>query len=427
MKARLEPIRFIAIALLALLALAANVQQPATNYDEAKVGSYRLPDPLVLQNGQAVRDAAAWQGRRRQEILELFKTQVYGRSPARAADMRFEVSEMDEHALAGAAIRKQVSVYFNSKKDTPRMDILIYLPAAARRPVPLFLALGFTGNHTIHTDPVIRLKDEWSRDTKTKVAAKESSRGSSSSSWPVEKILARGYGLAAIYYGDIEPDFVGGIDYGVRPLFYQPGQTAPAADQWGAIGAWAWGLSRVMDYLAADRNVDSSRVTVMGHSRLGKTALWAGAQDARFAMVISNDSGEGGAALSRRNFGETIRDLNTRFPHWFCDNYKKYSDAVDRLPVDQHMLLALVAPRPLYIASAQDDQWADPRGEFLSAVAASPVYRLLGKKGIDSDRMPSVNEPIMNTIGYHIRTGKHAVTAYDWDQFLTFADKHLAR
>lgn len=409
-----------------LFALTANAQQSDVNYDESKVGNYTLPDPLALQNGQPVRDSATWYKRRRPEILELFRTHVYGRSPGRPREMTFEVFDVEERALGGAATRKQVTVYFTRKKNGPKMDMLIYLPAAARKPVPVFLVLGFTGNHTIHTDAGIKLKDEWMRDRNEKVPAQNSQRGSSTS-WQVEKVLARGYGLAAIYYGDIEPDFVGGITYGVRPLFYKPGQTKPAPDEWGAIGAWAWGLSRAMDYLSTDKDVDLRRVVVMGHSRLGKTALWAGAQDARFAMVIANNSGEGGAALSRRNYGETVKHLNTRFPHWFCDNYKQFSDRVEQLPVDQHMLLALAAPRPLYIASAQEDQWADPKGEFLSAVAAGSVYRLLGEQGLEADRMPPVNEPIIDTIGYHIRTGKHALTAYDWDQFLEFADKHLAK
>lgn len=400
------------------------------NYDEAKVPQYTLPDPLVLANGGKVADAKTWQSRRRPEILELFRQHVYGRSPGRPANMTFQVTSIERNALGGLATRKEVSVFFTGKKDGPKLDILIYQPNAAKKPAPAFLGLNFGGNHAVHSDLGITLSRQWMRESAgvTNNRATEASRGKEASRWQVEKVLKRGYAIATVYYGDIEPDFAEGWKLGVRAALSPKGaDTVFAADDWGAIGAWAWGLSRTLDYLETDKEIDAKRVAVIGHSRLGKTALWAGAEDERFAIVISNDSGCGGAALSRRQFGETVERINTVFPHWFCGNFKKYDLKESDLPVDQHELIALVTPRPVYVASAEEDRWADPRGEFLSAKHAEPVYRLFDKKGLGVDDMPPVNKPIGDVIGYHIRTGKHDVTEYDWDQYLNFADRHFGR
>jgi hypothetical protein len=266
----------------------------------------------------------------------------------------------------------------------------------------------------------------WDRKSHARQRAPEQSRGSDSG-FEVEKVLSRGYGFATIYYQQIEPDFQEGYKYGLRAAFFRPGQTEPAPGDWGAIGAWAYGLSRAMDYLVTDKDIDAQRVAVMGHSRLGKTALWAGALDTRFAMVLSSCPGEGGASLWRRNYGETLQSMAVMFPFWFCANLLKYKDDINRLPVDAHELIALNAPRPVYVTAAEDDQWADPRGEFLAMVAAGPVYRLLGAQGLGTDQMPPLNQPIQHTLAFHIRTGKHAVTAFDWDEFLAFADAHLRR
>src|SRR5450759_1039221 len=309
---------------------------------------------------ERMRDAKSWSSRRRPEILALYETEVFGKSPAKAAKLNYEVKGVEKGALGGKADRKVVTVYFGETRGGPKMDLLIYLPAGAKKAVPVFLGLSFSGIHAVANDAKVPLGTQWVRGVKE--PAPESSRGSAAERWQVEKILAAGYGLATVDYNDIEPDFVGGLKYGIRPLFFKPGQSEPAADEWGAIAAWGWAASRAMDYLEKDKEVDGTRVALFGHSRLGKTALWAGAQDTRFSMVIANESGEGGAAISRRNYGERTQDLNTRFPHWFDGNFKKYSAREDEMPFDSHMLLSLIAPRGLYVASAEEDRWSDPRG-----------------------------------------------------------------
>ncbi|MFI4860713.1 MAG: acetylxylan esterase [Phycisphaerales bacterium JB063] len=401
------------------------------SYDESSVPEFVLPDPLVSADGTPITTEEQWPARRA-ELLECFRDQMFGRlgEVTRAADVRFERIESDSAALDGKATRRQVRIHFTHQGDGLSMDLLLYLPNDAAGPVPVFVGMNFDGNHTVHDDPAILLPRSWVRDSDTlgvaNHQASEAGRGARKSRWPIETILARGYGIATVYYGELDPDFDDGLGNGVHGLAPPEDESDRPGDAGGAIAAWAWGYSRALDYMATDDAVDAARVIAMGHSRLGKAALWAGANDERFAMVVSNNSGCGGAALSRRRFGETIYAINSRFPHWFCSNFHAYNDNETELPFDQHELLALIAPRPVYVASAQDDRWADPRGEFLACVHASPVYELLGVDGLKTDTMPAVNAPQHEgRVGYHLRTGGHDVTAYDWQQYLDFADRHV--
>ncbi|MCX6953313.1 MAG: acetylxylan esterase [Verrucomicrobia bacterium] len=401
-----------------------------SNTDESKVGSLPLPDPLRAEDGTAIGDVAAWRARRRPELLRLFATEVYGRTPdAPRSGLRWETTSVDRTALRGKATRKEVTIHFTAQSDGPKLHLLIYQPNTGPGPFPAFLGLNYFGNQCVNADPGIALSTAWMRTSAefgiVNNRATEKTRGVHAHRWDVETVVARGYASVTAYYGDLCPDHVNGLGESVGALLKSGTTEQRPADGWGAIGVWAWGLSRALDYLQSDREIDARRVAVHGHSRLGKAALWAGVQDERFALVISNDSGCGGAALSKRDFGETVAMINKNFPFWFALNFRKYNDREAALPVDQHELLALVAPRPLYVASASEDLHADPKGEFLAAKFAEPVYALYGKKGLGVAAQPPVDHPVGETIGYHLRTGKHDITPYDWAQYLDFADRHL--
>ncbi len=388
-----------------------------------------LPELLKSEAGLSIGSAAQWEEIRRGEILNLFGDYVYGRVPESDVRVNYRLVFVDREALHGTAVEKEVVMEVCSGDDTLEIGMLIFLPKEQPRPVPLILGLNFYGNHTIHPDPQITITDSWVRNNNeigiVDNRATAASRGVRSNRWPVELILSRGYGLATIYYGDIDPDFDDGFSNGIHGIM-DPEVSGRGPSSWGSIAAWAWGLSRAMDYFEKDAEIDQERVAVMGHSRLGKTSLWAGAEDERFAMVISNNSGCGGAALSRRPYGERVSNINSAFPHWFAARFHDYNDNEGALPVDQHMLMALVAPRPLYVASAEEDDWADQRGEYLSLFHGSKVYSLYDKNLSLSFQMPGVDQPVTSgRLGYHIRSGRHDVTRYDWEQYLDFADRHL--
>ena len=386
-----------------------------------------IPDPLKLLNGKKIRNTRKWEKFARPELLMLFENNVYGKVPGSLTYASFDLIEENSAALDNRAKRKQIQLNF--KKDSLEfpVNVLIYLPKTDRK-VPVFLAYNFNGNHSVIYDSEIVLTEAWVRDNPSlgiiNNQITEQSRGVQSENWPIEKILENGYGLVTVYYGEIDPDKDDFTD-GIHPFFYSKYQNRPRSGEWGSISAWAWGLSRVLDYLYEDPDVDENKVIVMGHSRLGKAALWAGAQDERFSIIISNNSGCGGAALFKRKKGETVKVINKNFPHWFSSNFKYFNYNEEELPVDQHELIALIAPRPVYVASAEEDLWSDPEGEYLSAYYASKVYELYGRFGLKSPTMPEVNHPIMNQIGYHIRSGAHDIKEYDWEQYIKFADMHL--
>lgn len=394
-------------------------QDPA-NYDEDRAGQYVLPSLLVTEEGHPIRSAEEWEKKQRPAILQKFATHVYGRMPGRPKDFHFKENALEPNALDGKAIRKEVTLYFTKGDQGPALHLLVYLPKNHKGPVPVCLGLNFQGNHSTQTDPGITITDQWKS---LHPGTTNPERGGQARRWPVEEILSNGFALVTAYYEELEPDHPEGWRTGIRTTLSKELEIKP--HEWGAIGAWAWGLSRIMDYLESEPAVNPAQVVLTGHSRLGKAALWAGANDRRFAIVVSNDSGEGGAALARRNFGETVQRINTAFPHWFIEKYKTYNHAVDQLPVDQHMLLALMAPRPLYVASASGDLWADPKGEFLGALHAGPVYALYGQKGLMTEQQPPIGQPVGETIAYHIREGKHDILLYDWKQYLRFASRHF--
>lgn len=301
---------------------------PPGMYDESKVPYFTLPDVLVLLNGDKVDDVKTWKEKRRPEILKLFAETVYGRNVAgRPEEMNWELIYIDSNAYDGTAVTKKLVIYFLGKKDGPKMAVDITIPKNSPKPVPIFLVPGWVNNEKL--------------------------------------LIQRGYGLANFNPWNVQPDQNdGAFVNSIRKYFAKPGQTGPAPDEWGAIGVWAWAASRAMDYLVTDPDIDSKKVCIMGLSRYGKAAMWAGAQDERFAIVLSCESGCGGAVIVRRGFGETVQAINEKFPYWFCDNFKSYNERVNDLPVDWHMLIALIAPRPVYIATAEEDYWGDQRVFF---------------------------------------------------------------
>ncbi len=369
--------------------------------DAPDMPAYTLPDPLSAEDGRPIATADDWRMVRHPQVLELFRKHVYGRVPATPYQANFQIVREDPRAMEGAATLKQVDITIAAGGKSLTIHLTLFVPNRVPKPVPAFLLICNRSPDNI--DPTRTIKSEF---------------------WPAEEVVARGYAMAAFYNADVDPDQHDGFQDGIHGLL-DGGPRPP--DAWGTIAAWAWGASRCLDYFQTDADIAGDKVAVIGHSRGGKTALWAGAEDERFAIVCSNDSGCGGAALSRRQNKEkeTVAKINKSFPHWFNETFKTYNGREEALPVDQHLLIALIAPRAVCVGSASQDLWADPRGEFLSVVHAGPVYQLFGKQGLGtSAQMPAIGEPLDGDgAHYHIREGKHNLTLFDWHCYLDFADK----
>jgi len=391
----------------------------AVNSDENKVRPYQLPDPLRLAGGSVVTNAAQWFGRRRPEILEQFQAQMYGRMLPRPREMSFQVVREEPQALNGHATRRDILLVAGAATNGPALSFTLYLPLPRPRPVPVFVGVHLFATAAAEPTPAAPRQ----MPHMPKPSREDALRAGRATA---ERILARGYGFASLDIDQLAPDSATNYWRGAARLFGRTQAGPPGPEETGALGLWAWGLIRALDYFETTPEVDARRVIVIGHSRMGKTALWAAANDRRFAMAISNNSGCGGAALSKRDFGETVEIITRAFPHWFCGNFRQYAGHEENLPMDQHELIALIAPRPVYVASAVEDKWADPRGEFLAALAAEPVYHLLNAPGLETGTWPAPDHPVGATIGYHLRYGQHDLTDYDWEQYLDFADRHLA-
>ncbi len=389
------------------------------NYDESKVPRYTLPSALERPDGSRVRNAFEWMNFQRRYLLKILEENLYGPIPRRPDSMRVKELSVRENVFGGLGRRKLVRLHFEMNSGISRtLDLLVYLPKKIRGKAPVFIGLNFCGNHTATPETDLPLpafpfpEGEGLHEP-----------GFQKARWQPELLLKRGYALVTACYHQLYLDQKGGSLESIYSLFLSEKELRRRKEELPAISAWAWGLSRIMDYIETETELNARQVAVTGHSRLGKTALWAGANDERFALVISNDSGCGGAALSRRCFGETLGVMLSPFPHWFCCGMARYAFRSQEMPFDQHFLLSLIAPRPLYVASASEDLWADPRGEFLGLAAARDAYALFGSEGVPGNEMPPVGEVLSGDCAYHCRPGKHDITEYDWLRYLDFADR----
>jgi hypothetical protein len=384
-----------------------------------------LPDPLVMLDRKHVTTKEEWIKKRRPELKGLFQHYMYGYFPPPPKKVNFKVERVDRQALNGKATMKEITISFGPP-GTPKIHLMLFIPNKRKGPAPVFLGLNFCGNQTLATDPLVPLPEAWvpsncpgAKDNR----ATDKGRGKQIDVWAIEQTIDRGYATATFYCGDIDPDRAD-VREGIQSHLAKKG-IKPGPHDWGTIAAWAWGLQRAVDYLLTDEDIDSSRIIIVGHSRLGKTALLAAAFDERVAMAIPLQAGCGGTAPSRGKVGESVKQINDRFPHWFNGAFKEFNKQPERLPFDQHCLIALMAPRPVLLANAVEDTWANPAGQFDVLKAADPVYRLLGVEGLKAKTMPEPGKLVNSRLGYYIRPGKHSMTPHDWKIFADYADKQL--
>lgn len=395
-----------------------------------------LPDPLRMFDGRRVTSQEQWLTQRRPELKALFQHYMYGAMPPAPAHPKFTVERVDKKFFGGKATKKEVVIPLGPA-GAPQIHLLLVVPNGHTGPVPAFVGLNFCGNHTLVADTNIALPTAWMPKNCPGVInnrATDAGRGAQVEVWALEQSIDRGYAVASFYHGDVEPDHAEAAD-GLRAYLAHHPQPAGAIanSDLGTIAAWAWGASRAVDYLVTDKDIDPRRLAVVGHSRNGKAALVAAAFDERFALAIPLQAGCGGTAPSRGKIGESVKQINDHFPHWFNAEFKKFNEQPERLPFDQHCLIALCAPRPVLLPNAVEDTWANPSGQFQMLQAANPVYRLLGAGGLPTDIAskpgfePEMNKLIDSTLGYYIRPGKHSMTKGDWKIFLDYADKHFGK
>jgi cephalosporin-C deacetylase-like acetyl esterase len=414
-----------ALALLACFAAPLPAGKDALpDFDQLPVQK-EMPDPLVMQSGKRVADKEQWVKERRPELKKLFQHYMYGYAPPAPTEVKYTVERVDPQALGGKATLKEVTIWLASP-DGPKIHVLLVVPNQRKGPAPVFVGMNFAGNHAVLDDPKIRLSTAWIYPNRKGVKnnhATEESRGSEVDVWAIEQTIDRGYAVATFYSGDVDPDRPD-VREGVQKFF---GPKQPGEHDWGTIMAWAWGIQRVIDYLVTDRDLDPQRIVVVGHSRLGKTALLAGAFDERIAVIIPHQAGMGGSAPSRGTVGESVKKINTAFPHWFNGTYKRFNDQPEKLPFDQNALVALCAPRPVLFSNAVEDTWANPNGQFQVLVAADPVYRFLGVEGLSVKEPPPLGKLVDSRLGYWVRAGTHSMNRADWHIFVDFADRHLSK